>query len=407
MTGRLFEENVLAYVESLRVAGGYAYMAGGGFSVYGTAYASLIRHYFGETIDVEDGAKAVLDRQDPETGYFFESCFDDWSPPVGAMHDREHLLLHTTCAVLPFLQEIGVKPRHPLKFAEQFRGSALGKWLKERDMTNPWLEGNNLLFAGQVLLYLHEIEGDEGAREDLEFLFSWLDDEVDPATGLWGTNHGAGPDHAIYGGYHQLLLYYYKERKLHKPKAVIDICLSLQTLDGGYAQAGDAGACEDVDTVDVLVNYSKRFDLRRPEVVWSLRRCLTHILELQNKDGGFPYNRNRPFTHNGMKGTEADPGQSTVFATWFRVHTLALMAELLPEAAELFPQGHGFSSACSMGWHDPGTAGFEPLPVSRLTETSMISRQCMRKASLLLDQKWRRAKGRLRRLIGMTGPAST
>ena len=110
---------------------------------------------------------------------------------------------------------------------------------------------------------------------------------------------------------------------------------------------------EDVDSVDILVNVYKQADHRRREIRLALRKCLRHILAQQNRDGGFPYTRNRSQSHMGIPGTGAPANVSTMFPTWFRIHTLALMAEVLPDERALAGIPFRFSDSLSMGWHRP------------------------------------------------------
>jgi hypothetical protein len=83
-----------------------------------------------------------------------------------------------------------------------------------------------------------------------------------------------------------------------------------------------------------------------------LRAAADSILRLQNADGGFPYKRGIVQDHMGILATRAAADTSTTFATWFRVHTLALMAEVLTDDARLdIP--FRFNRFLSMGWHAP------------------------------------------------------
>ena len=47
---------------------------------------------------------------------------------------------------------------------------------------------------------------------------------------------------------------------------MIDTVLGLQHVDGGFNPRGNGGACEDVDSVDILLNLYKRFDYRRADI---------------------------------------------------------------------------------------------------------------------------------------------
>jgi hypothetical protein len=67
-------------------------------------------------------------------------------------------------------------------------------------------------------------------------------------------------------------------------------------------------------------------------------------------DGGFVYRLNQPFIHMGIKRTASGPNKSNLFSTWFRVHTLALISEIL--TGEYITQlNWQFNNSCSMGWH--------------------------------------------------------
>jgi hypothetical protein len=336
--------------------GGYRSVPGGAVTLYGTVYGLLTRHYLGANVRVPSEVREfVTTCQDPETGYFVGPEIREWTVPEGAKHDREHVLLHLACATLPAVHEFDLgPPPHPLPFAYRFCDSSyLQDWLDRRDMTDAWLEGNNLLFVGQLLVYLRDVERYPGADSALEQWFCWLDDTVDAATGLWGTTKGACSAFvAMCGGYHQLLVYYHEGRPIRSPERLVDTVLRLQHPDGGFSPVGGGGACEDVDAVDILVNLYKRFDYRRPDIRAALRQVIDLILAQQNPDGGFPYKRGIPQSHMGIPATRADADRSTMFSTWFRVHTLALLAEVLTDDARLHVPFR-FNRSLSMGWHTP------------------------------------------------------
>jgi Prenyltransferase and squalene oxidase repeat len=346
----------------------------GAVTLYGTCYSLLAMHYLGEDVHVtSDIRDFVLSTQDATTGLFNGPELVGFEPSSGASHDRDHLLLHLTCTALPVCQQLSIKPRYPIRSAHRFCDlRVLERWLDERDMRHAWFEGNNILFVGQLLAYLRDAERHPGAAGALTLWFSWLDAHADPKTGLWGTNGFCSPMEAVYGGYHQLLVYYHENHPLPNARGLVDTVLGLQHDDGSFHPAGNGGACEDVDAVDILVNCYKRVDYRRAEIRHSLRRCLRHILSIQNADGGFPYNRNRQQNHMGIPGTRAAPNASCTFPTWFRIHTLALIAEVLPSEATLAGIPFRFSKVLSMGWHE-SPPGWKPVDDSMTTEERMLN----------------------------------
>ncbi len=349
-----WQQGAHRFVLSLGVEGGASRsVPGGPATLYGTGYGLLARHYLGEDVSLSEATREFIQNgQEADTGWFAGPELRGFQPPPGARHDREHLLMHLTCAILPVCRQFAVPLRQPLTAAARFCDlDFLRAWLDARDFRCAWLEGNNLLFVGQLLVHLRDAGGDPRAAAALAVWFDWLERHLDPRTSLWGTDGACGPAEAVYGGYHQLLIYHYERRPVRNPHGLIDVVLALQHADGGFLPQGNAGACEDVDAVDILVNLYKQTDHRRREVRMALRKCADHVWAQQNPDGGFPYTRNRPQHHMGVPGTVAPPNVSAMFPTWFRIHTLALMAEVLTDDPRLAAVPFRFSETPSMGWH--------------------------------------------------------
>lgn len=351
-------DNVLQFIEKCRIDSArwaFASKPNGPETLYGSTFACMLYAYLGRldelTADEREAWAAYLNSwQDGETGLFIgpELVASELSSPN---HSYEHIAHHLAAHVLPALDLLGAKPLVPLIFAYPYMEQRfLAGWLAARDFSDAWLEGNNLLFIGQFLLHLRDVENHPAAGAALKQYLDWLDEHQDPATGLWGSDGACSNEIALYGGYHQLLVYYYENHPVNYPQQLIDVALSLQHADGSFTPWGGGGACEDVDAVDILVNMYKQVPYRRPEIRLALRRALPHILSMQMKDGGFLYSANKPFIHMGIQKTASDANESNLFATWFRIHTLALMGEVLTDE----PTGQltwGFNSTCSMGWH--------------------------------------------------------
>ena len=367
-------------------------------TLYGSSFACMIYHYMGQLeiltpSQKEAWATYLNGWQDPESGYFIgpELVPDEMK---SRKHSYEHVSQHLAAHVLPALSLLGAQPTHPLKFAYPFTNlDYLQSWLEARDWRDAWLEGNNLIFVGQFLIHLRDIEGIAAAQPALDLYFAWLDKEVDSATGLWGSNGYCSNEIALYGGYHQLIVYYYENRAVNYPKRLVDVALSLQHEDGGFHPRGGGGACEDTDAIDILVNMYKKVDYKRPQIRTALRRGATHILQRKMADGGFVYRLDQPFIHMGVQRTAAPANQSNLFSTWFRIHTLALISEILTD--EPFAQRDWeFNDSCSMGWHRSWDKNQHTLkPLHRVMETIDV---LTRKGK----GKLRRAPGRARRLAG-------
>ncbi len=360
--GERLRDEALGFVRGLAAGapGEYRMCRGGRVTLYASAFAALTMHELGALDELpEEERRAwagyLAGFQDPESGHFLGPELTR-GRNISRRHNEEHLRMHLTAHVLPALAVLGAEPAHPLSFARRFCDpERLAAWLAARDLSQPWLEGNNLLFAGQFLIHLQEREAEPAAGPALERLMTWLDQMVDPASGLWGTGQGCGRAEALYGGYHQIILYHYLGRPLPHPEALIDSALSLQHPDGGFNQRGGGGTCEDVDAIYVLAAQYPLSDHRRPQVRAALRRALPALLRRRGPDGGFVYRRGESFMHQGLTHTRALAGRGELFSTWFCLHALGLVSDVLADHP-LEGLRMRFAPVCAMGWHQTPVA---------------------------------------------------
>jgi len=192
-------------------------------------------------------------------------------------------------------------------------------WLAERDLRDPWQEGNNLVNLGSFLLLMRDSDA------ALHTLFAWHDRLQEPATGFWGVGQLSDDRallHAFAGSMHNFHLWYATGRPLAHHERAADYALSRPT-------AIDS-ACIDVDLVDLLVHAHDRIDHRRAEIRDWLRRKLRSLLAFQSADGGFADEREGTRRQDGWVRGYAEPqGISNTFATWFRWIAIAMVADLL------------------------------------------------------------------------------
>jgi hypothetical protein len=340
--------------------GEYRFYREGLVSLYASCYAAMARHFVGDLdslMPVERSAWCdyINSWQDPETGCYLgpELAPDELTRPE---MDEAYVRLHLAAHVLPALDVLSGAPAHPLRFAQRFADLAyLRTWLEARDWRQAWQEGNNLLFAGQLLVYLRDREQHPAAQQALNLYFDWLDAQQDPATGLWGTNGYCDPYDALYGGYHPLLVYCFCGRPVRHAERIIDVVLSLQQSDGSFGRTPGGGACEDVDAVHVLVNLVQRTGHRLADARLALRLTLRHLLRQQAPEGGFVYRWGCSYMQSGLLRTYVPADRADLFSTWFRLHTLAVTSQVLDEP-ELREVDWRFNPTCSMGWQGAPSA---------------------------------------------------
>jgi hypothetical protein len=204
---------------------------------------------------------------------------------------------------------------------------ALKAWLAERDLRDPWQEGNNIVNLAGFLLLLHRFGSAQeraACERAFEILFAWHERLQEPSTGFWGVGQLSDPTrllHAMAGSMHNYHLWYALGRPLPGQRQAVDYCLSLEPrIDS---------ACIDVDVVDVLVHATRLVPgYREPEIDRWLLAELEALLAFQNPDGGFPDTREGVRRQDGWVGGYAEPqGLSNTFATWFRWIAIAMIAD--------------------------------------------------------------------------------
>ena len=161
----------------------------------------------------------------------------------------------------------------------------LKAWLADRDLRDPWQEGNNIVNLGSFLLLLRAEEPEAAARA-LDILMGWHDYHREPASGFFGVGQftdAIAAFNAFAGSMHAFHLWYATHRPLPAQERAVDYVLSCPT--------GIASACIDVDLVDLLVHAHERTPWRRGDIEAWLRAKLDGILDFINPDGGFPDER--------------------------------------------------------------------------------------------------------------------
>ena len=240
-----------------------------------------------------------------------------------------------------------------LSFAEKYLDPVLLKaWLAERDLRDPWLEGNNIVNLGSFLLLMsrHDPQRRAAVEQALNVLFAWHDRLQEPSTGFWGVGQLSDPLrllHAMAGSMHNYHLWYACQRKLPFQERALDYCLS--------QSPAVVSACIDVDLVDVLVHAHRLIDHRRRDIEQWLRDLLPRLLAFQSQDGGFADVRGGPGVparrqDGWVKGYEEAQGLSNTFSTWFRWIAVAMICDCLWPRWQPFAGGWKFRQMVGIGY---------------------------------------------------------
>jgi hypothetical protein len=194
---------------------------------------------------------------------------------------------------------------------------------------------------------------------------------------------------AVFAAYHFFPFYAWRGREIAHKNRIIDTALTLQNDDGLFGFERGGGACEDLDTIDVLALMSRTTEYRNPEIKQHLAEALRALVALQHRDGGFPnYLDNpiafrqlltkatlkriaedgsrwlararmmrrppplkyRPYYYSGWKAVEGVRGESDAWGTWFRILAIVTIVKRFPDLGAA-PTGSRFHRFPALGMH--------------------------------------------------------
>jgi len=270
--------------------------------------------------------------QDESTGLFkdealidspyFEDC--DW-------WGQRHLAV----LVCNALVSLGGKSKYDINFLEPYYDDKyLYDWLNSCNLSQPSNEDdtdNKIMNIGALLQYSRDFFGNKQAGKTLDNLLGWLKVKLNEDSGLWleyDLSNKQSLSRTIQYAYHLLTLFSYDRKWYADSEKIIDHLLATQNDLGGYGVNLNSSACEDIDTIHLLGIFSKITNYREHDITASLQRSLPWVLANQNNDGGFVFRRNMAFRY-GHETMYSEINESSAFATWFRVLSLAYLNRYL------------------------------------------------------------------------------
>jgi hypothetical protein len=314
----------------LRISAAHDAQRWPGMMLPGTYNGTMCRHLLGAAPDDADKLVAWLLRHRRADGVFRIEGMRD--ADVFKKPDRDetsrYIDFHVTNYTLGAIEALDPSHVPDLAFALPWLDPLpLKAWLADRDLRDPWQEGNNIVNLGGFFLLMRRFGLAPTARIDaaLQAIFDWHDRLQEPSTGFWGVGQLSDPRallNAMAGSMHNFHLWYATGRALPFQDHAVDYALGrLPSIDS---------ACIDVDLVDLLVHAHRLIDHRRLEIEDWLRRMLDALLNFQNTDGGFADELHGVRRQDGWVRGYAEPqGLSNTFATWFRWIAIAMIADLL------------------------------------------------------------------------------
>ena len=141
--------------------------------------------------------------------------------------------------------------------------------------------------------------------------------------------------------YHLLPMFFYDNIDINNKEIIIDLCLKTQNIAGGFGVKINSSACEDIDSIDILIRFSQLTSYKKEEIDLALKRAFIWVLANQNNDGGFVFRRNEAFMY-GHEQMSSGKNESALFPTWFRTLTIGYLSNYFYNKDFFFVKSPGF-----------------------------------------------------------------
>jgi hypothetical protein len=356
------KNNAFRFVENVRIkgepVGRFLYSLYGKTPIlYASVYGALLYHLLNKVEDLtandrREWVDYINGFQCGDGLYRDPSLENDIAESIDWWGWR-HLSAHVVSAITA----LGGMPVRPFHFLNILYGSGHAyRWICKL----PWTEGsanvsNTVMNYGVLLQYERDVRSNKMAGAALGELFDFLKENICPETGLWGRPQPGdlqGLSEAVQTSYHLWNLYFYDKRPIPYMAKGIDSCLATQNRYGGFGIAYNSSACEDIDSIDPLCRFYFITEYRHADIEHCLMNALRWVSANQMSDGGFVFRRFAEFKY-GHELMKTDSEESSLFATWFRMLSVAYISQVLNlrvSALNLQPKlrcpGYQFWNAC-------------------------------------------------------------
>jgi hypothetical protein len=303
-------------------------------NLYSSAYACMTYRMFGTLQNLDeseknDWAQYFDSFQSPDDGLFYDpvvsnDIYDDtdwW----GARHLALHLIIAYT--------DLGHLPRYPFLFLDKYcENGFLEDWLDDQDWDSFSLgEGdidNKVMNIAALLQFERDNRGDQAAGQALASLKTYLLKKINPDIGIWGTFDTGDSwqlSRMVQFAYHLFPIFFYDGFYQFDCEKIVKLVLRTQISSGGYGAEPNPSACEDIDSVDLLIRLYPHVSKETQERIdQSLLRAFHWINLNQTDDGGFVFRLNEKMVY-GHPQMSSSPNTGAMFPTWFRSLSIVLI----------------------------------------------------------------------------------
>ena len=334
-----FRSRVISFIQTSRVdEKHYLYKYSASCTkptLYGSVYALMTLSLLGEidklSIEEKEEWRRYFDaHQNPSDGLFYDPILKNNIYSEADWWGARHITMHMISAYT----ELGFRPKYPFIEVEKYNDKyEINKIIDSVDwMTVDIGSGdvdNRLMNIGCMLQYQRDNWGDSKAAIALNELKRAIRLKINPDTGMWGVFNTKNPYHnsrMIQFAYHIFLIFFYDGDFDFDCEKIAHYAISTQNKFGGYGVKLNSSACEDIDSIDILVRLYHFCDVStKKKIDESISRSFSWVLENQVSDGGFVFRLFESFKY-GSSETSSKANEGAMLPTWFRLLSLAYIS---------------------------------------------------------------------------------
>jgi prenyltransferase beta subunit len=332
-----FKNDILKYLDLNKTSKTYQYKFANSSTeseLYSSVYAVMTLGLFDEVKnlnikDKDSWSNYILSFQ-KENGLFIDDYLE--SPLSNKIHywGWFHLLPHLIIA----LDYLDIKPKYDFKFLyDIFEQDTVEEWLDSRDWKENYLAVSNEIMNITVLLqYSRDTFNNELGKEYADRILLWLKtNQIDKKTGLWGNKTSRSSldiSKAVKTAYHFIPMFVFDDDlEGINIDNIIKYTLQTQNSFGTYGPCCLTDGCEDIDSLYLLTQLPITNEFKS-DVESSVKIFFDKVFTNMNDDGGFVFQRLRPFQYADSK-LKSNIDESNMFGTWFRTLSIAYACQYL------------------------------------------------------------------------------
>ena len=338
----LFAINISRFIDSMVVDRGSPFYHFSSVSsthtLYSSAYACMTYSLLGRISSFDSGRLISWSQyfdsfQCQDDGLFYDPAVENPSYHDSDWWGARHLALH----MVPAYRALGSRPKYPFKFLQEYyNNDRLYQLINEYDWSTSDIGNtdidNKIMNIGCLLQFQRDFWMDKQAASALNSLKYLLRRKINPETGMWGGFDVQCPSdlsRMVQFAYHLLPIFFYDRDFDFSVDNIIFYALKTQNRFGGFGVLPNSSACEDIDTIDILIRlYSRTTPAYQNQIKESIHSALSWVLLNQVNDGGFVFRLNQSF-HYGSDNMFASSNHGNMMSTWFRTLSVAYMTKFL------------------------------------------------------------------------------